>query len=43
MEYNIELLGIIVGSIATILGGVWFKNRLRCREFSSYGFCEFLQ
>ena len=24
MEYNIELLGIIVGSIATILGGVWF-------------------
>ena len=24
MEYNIELLGIIVGRIATILGGVWF-------------------
>ena len=24
IEYNIELLGIIVGSIATILGGVWF-------------------
>ena len=24
MEYNIELLGIIVGSIATVLGGVWF-------------------